>query len=219
MAPMKPWPINNSGSRRPNLSRIDRLQTQWVEPIPSSDRSGYEVGVTLPEAFGHTRHDQTNGPNSRGVRHFRPAPMALDPGQERLAVRAAWEISPCRASTDGSRSLPHPPRPSTRRQPTRRSSASAPAATLSPTTTPAAMAGWSLKPRWRRPRPHPSSFATGSMSLGSPCVWRPSSQPSEAWSDRAVPCRWLARCWERFAAAPHRCRSPFRRPWCPLLLV
>lgn len=216
---MKPWPINNSGSRRPNLSRIDRLQTQWVEPIPSSDRLGTEVGVALPEAFGPRRPGRTPEPKSRGVRHFRPAPMALDPGQARLAVRAAWENSPCRASTDGSRSLPHPPRPSTRRLPTRPSSASARAATLSPTTTPAAMAGWSRMGRMRPSRLHPWSSVTGLMSPASPCGWRRCSRPSEAWNGRAGPCRWSARCWGLFAAVPHPWPSRFRRPWCPVPLV
>lgn len=58
---MKPWPINNSGSRRPNLSRIDRHQTQWVEPISPLTGSEQRSVSARPQRLG--RSVPTEQPN------------------------------------------------------------------------------------------------------------------------------------------------------------
>lgn len=193
-------PINKPGSCKPNLSRIDRTLTQWVEPRPSSE-------AVLDGARSKRSHRTPNTTEQVGIR--RKDGTGEGPGtpaqvRGRNAERTGRHgRPPCPASTDGLL-LPTPP-----------CSGLAPAGTTSQTTTRTIAAGLrrprreTTAPR-RLPRPRRWSCATGWMSRAWPCALHRSSPPSACSSGNPRPWRRSPRLqstalrrWPLAAASSH----------------
>jgi hypothetical protein len=172
---MNHWPINISGPCRPNLSRIDGSQHQWVEPRPSPETAleGSLFGcLSLAEQDSPERPVWVSGSRHEGS----GTPVRL--GGVQAPSLGRFGSTPCRASTDGSTIEVVTP-----------FSASAPVATMSPTTHPtatgtcaASLPGVTSLPRRRNSRR--SWFAIGSMCRVSRSGLPRSSQPSGCWSVR-----------------------------------
>lgn len=163
---MNPWPINNPGPCRPNLSRIDGSQHQWVEPRPSPE-AVLEGSVSRGRQVARSRLARPDAHEGSGT-------PVRSPGLNRPPLGRPGR-TPCRASTDGSK-----PRA------TKPCFGWAPAATSSPTTAPAATADWpDTGAMSRRPeRAHPSWSATAWTFRASRPGSRRSSRPSGCSSGR-----------------------------------
>lgn len=177
---MNHWPINNSGPCRPNLSRIDRSQHQWVEPKPFSEavlRGSVSLGLwALSTEPPHSR-----APSPGGSHEGSGTPVST--GARRGHRLGRFGRTPCRASTDGSTCPP-----------TRPSFGSDPAATSWPTTSRGATVTCTA-PRRKRERERSLRVlprrglrsATASTCRASHSASLPSSRPSGCSNVRVRP--------------------------------
>jgi len=214
---MYPCPIKFTGHRRPNLSRIDRPQHQWVEPSPSIEatpqpRMSFGLSSTTSAAENVEvawREGSGEPVRDRGWLARRPQ----QPG--RLGR------TQCRISTDGSSCPPTSPTPTTPTpaKPTARFSASGRVATSSRTTTPTTtgdspvtrMCRAGLVPPAHGHRPWWSS-ATASMCRASPAESPRCSLPSACSSTRSTSSPFLA---PRASAWRSIHSSKVRQPFLP----